>query len=100
MRAPNKDVPLAATTTYLLHTLEDHRLVNREVRLEGTMKPDGRFEVAHLYTIRDGKLYKVRYYCEICNIVALEPGRCVCCQRPTELQEIPVSQTDKDTVAE
>jgi hypothetical protein len=100
LRASSRDVPLAATTTYLLHTLEDHRLVDREVRLEGTMRPDGRFEVAHLYTVRDGKLYKVRYYCEICNIAALEPGRCVCCQRPTELQEIPVSETDKDTVAE
>ncbi len=100
LRTHGKDVPLAAKATYLLHTLEDQHLEHREVRLEGTMKPDGRFEVARLYTVRDGKLYRVRYYCEICNIAALEPGRCVCCQRPTELQEIPVSQTDKDTLAE
>ncbi|HKS96865.1 MAG TPA: hypothetical protein VJV74_12150, partial [Terriglobia bacterium] len=93
-------IPLAATSSYLLHTLEDQRLANREVRLEGAMKADGRFEVAHLFTLRDGKLYRVRYYCNVCNIAALEPGRCVCCQRPTELQEIPVSQTDKDTVAD
>jgi hypothetical protein len=99
LRAHDKDIPLAATSTYLLHTLEDQRLANREVRLEGTMQADGHFEVAHLFTLRDGKLYRVRYYCNVCNIVALEPGRCVCCQRPTELQEIPVSQTDRDTLA-
>lgn len=99
LRAHDKEIPLGATSTYLLHTLEDQRLANREVRLEGTQKADGRFEVAHLFTLRDGKLYRVRYYCNVCNIAALEPGRCVCCQRPTELQEIPVSQTDRDTLA-
>lgn len=96
----NKDIRLAAVSSYLLHTLEDPRLLNREVRLEGSMKPDGSFEAARLFTVRDGKLYRVRYYCDVCNIAALEPGRCVCCQRPTELQEIPVSQTDKDTIAD
>ena len=99
LRLRNKDYPLAAKTTYLLHTLEDKRLENREVRLEGTMKRDGTLEVARLYTIHQGKLFRVRYYCDVCNIAALEPGPCVCCQRPTELQEIPVSETDQDTVA-
>lgn len=95
-----KDVRLAAVSSYLLHTLEDPRLLNREVRVEGSMKPDGSFEAARLFTVRDGKLYRVRYYCNVCNIAALEPGKCVCCQRPTELQEIPVSETDKDTIAD
>jgi len=100
LRARNrKAYTLSARTTYLLHTLGDKRLANRDVRLEGTMKPDGTFEVTHLYTVRDGKLYRVRYYCEVCNIAALEPGACVCCQRPTELQEIPVSEVDQDTIA-
>jgi hypothetical protein len=87
-----KDQPLSATTTYLFHTLMDKRLANREVRLEGTMKADGTFEVERLYTVRDGKLYRVRYFCKVCNIEALEPGDCVCCQQPTELQEIPVTE--------
>lgn len=100
LQAHNKDVRLTAVSTYLLHTLEDSRLSNREVRIEGTMKPGGSFEARRLFTVRDGKLYRVRYYCDVCNIAALEPGKCVCCQRPTELQEIPVSQTDKDTIAD
>ena len=99
LKVHNKNYPLAAKTTYLFHTLEDKRLENREVRLEGTMKRDGTLEVARLYTIHQGKLFRVRYYCDVCNIAALEPGPCVCCQRPTELQEIPVSETDQDTVA-
>jgi hypothetical protein len=85
----DKDQPLSATTTYLFHTLLDKRLANREVRLEGTTQADGTFEVERLYTVRNGKLYRIRYFCKVCNIEALEPGDCVCCQHPTELQEIP-----------
>jgi hypothetical protein len=98
LKAAPRDYILSGKTSSLLHTLQDQRLLNREVRLEGTLKADGTFEVAHLFTVRDGKLYKVRYYCNICNIAALEPGNCVCCQRPTELQEIPLSEVGKDTV--
>ena len=96
VRIHHKDQPLSATTTYLYHTLLDKRLANREVRLEGTMKADGTFEVERLFTVKDGKLYRVRYFCKVCNIVALEPGNCVCCQQPTELQEIPVTDDNTD----
>ena len=91
LRTHGKDQTLSAYTTYLYHTLQDKRLANREVRLEGMMKGDGTFEVERLYTVKDGKLYRVRYFCKVCNIEALEPGNCVCCQQPTELQEIPVA---------
>jgi len=92
VRVQDKQQPLSADTTYLFHTLLDKRLANREVRLEGTMKAEGTFEVERFFTVKDGKLYRVRYFCKVCNIVALEPGNCVCCQQPTELQEIPVTE--------
>jgi hypothetical protein len=95
LRIHEKDQPLSATTTYLFHTLLDKRLINREVRVEGTMKADRTFEVERLYTVRNGKLYRVRYFCKVCNIEALEPGDCVCCQQPTELQEIPVDDSTR-----
>jgi hypothetical protein len=98
LKTARRDYTLSVQNSYLSHTLRDERLLNREVRVEGTLKPDGTFEAAHLFTVRDGQLYKVRYYCDICNIAALEPGNCVCCQRPTELQEIPLSEVGKDTV--
>jgi hypothetical protein len=92
LRVHGNDQSLSAITPYLFHTLQDARLANRDVRVEGAAKPGGTFEVERLYTIRKGKPYRVRYFCDVCNIEALEPGNCVCCQRPTEIQEIPVSE--------
>ena len=92
LKTSGREVTLSANTPHLLHTLQDKRLEGREVRLEGITLPDGSFEAHWLYTVHDGKLFKVRYFCATCNIVALEPGNCVCCQQPTELQEVPVEK--------
>ncbi len=90
-----KEYSLAGRYHYLYQTLEDKRLRNDEVRLKGEFVADGKFRVDDLYTIHHGDLYRVRYFCETCNIAALGPGRCVCCQKPTELQEIPLNKNDK-----
>lgn len=90
LKTRDKELPLAGRTVWLLHTLQDKRLADREIRVEGEWQPDGTLKVNHFYTLRDGRFFRVRYFCEICNIEALEPGDCVCCQQPTELQEIPV----------
>src|SRR5437899_836728 len=71
-RTAKKDLKLSARSSYLFHTLQDKRLANREVHLEGATQPDGTFQVAKLFTVHNGKLYRVRYYCEVCNIEALE----------------------------
>jgi hypothetical protein len=99
LKTATKEYQLTSATTYLLHTLQDDRLAAREIMVEGTSGGGDTFNVAKFFTVKNGKLYRVRYYCETCNIVALEPGRCVCCQEPTELQEIPVSSNEPDTVA-
>lgn len=95
LQTAKKKFALSGKTSYLQHTLEDKRLLGREVRLEGSAKSNGSFAVERLYTVREGKVYRVRYFCEVCNIEALEPGNCVCCQQPTELQEIPASESLK-----
>ena len=92
------DVPVTSNNPQLLHTLQDARLRGREVRLEGQRSSRGEFNVSHIFIVRDGKLYRLRYYCHVCNIPATEPGPCVCCQRPTELEEIPVDQVTQDMV--
>lgn len=94
LKTPNKNVPLAGRNHYVFNTLKDERLRDDKVRLEGKMRADGNFQVDDFYTIHHGELYRVRYFCETCNIVALEPGRCVCCQQPTELQEVPLNKQD------
>ncbi len=94
LKINGREQSLSADTPHLLHTMQDKRLDGREVRLEGIPQPDGSFEVHWLYTLQNGKLFRVRYFCATCNIVALEPGNCVCCQQPTELQEIPVEKSE------
>jgi hypothetical protein len=95
VKTAEKQVPLAGRYEYIFRTLEDKRLRNDEVRLEGEYQADGNFRVDNIFTIHDGEVYRVRYFCETCNIVGLGPGRCVCCQQPTELQEVPVNKDDK-----
>lgn len=92
LKTVTQNYPLSGKTTYLFHTLQDKRLQNREVHLEGVLVTDGTFEVEYIYAVHGGKLYRIRYFCETCNIEALEPGDCVCCQQPTELQEYPASE--------
>jgi hypothetical protein len=90
LRVKSRDYRLSAVRTWHFNTLKDPRLANREIRVEGEWAPDGTLKVSQFYTVKNGKLYRVRYFCEVCNIGSLEPGDCVCCQAPTELQEIPV----------
>ena len=94
LETPGKNYPLAGRNQYVFNTLKDKRLRNDKVRLEGKMRADGNFQVDDFYTIHHGELYRIRYYCETCNIVALDPGKCVCCQQPTELQETPLNKQD------
>lgn len=95
VKTAEKQVPLAGRYEYIFKTLEDKRLRNDEVRLKGEFQKDGNFRVDNIFTIHHGEVYRVRYFCETCNIVGLGPGRCVCCQQPTELQEVPVNKNDK-----
>lgn len=94
VKTATKQVPLAGRYDYIFHTLEDQRLRNDEVRLNGEYQADGNFRVDNIFTLHHGEVYRVRYYCETCNIVGQGPGNCVCCQQPTELQEIPVNKSD------
>jgi hypothetical protein len=69
--------------------LRDGRLAGRLWELEGSLEPDGRFKIHKLFTVKDGKRFLVTYFCVVCNIRSHEPGRCMCCQDQTELQELP-----------
>jgi hypothetical protein len=91
---PKKQVVLSSAETYLFRTLQDARLRHRELRLAGSWQPDGGFRVETIFTLHDGQLYRIRYFCETCDIAAAGPGRCVCCQQPTELQMYPAREGD------
>lgn len=85
-----KQYTLAGQSTYLLHVLEDKRLKGQQLQLTGEAGPGGTFVVSRIYVVRSGKLYKIQYYCQVCNIIYVQPGHCYCCGRETELQEVPV----------
>ena len=70
--------------------MADSKLNGREMELEGRFTGPGHFEATKLYTVKDGKRYVITYWCDICSIRTHMPGRCMCCQVPTELQELPV----------
>ena len=100
--AASGEVVVTSTDASILHTLGDPRMNGREVRLEGRAESspgDAKsLNVAHVFTVHDSKLFRLRFYCHVCNIPATEPGPCVCCQRWTDLEEIPVSQVTDDMV--
>ena len=95
LESKGKTITLSARSRYLFHTLADERLRNKDVQLIGTQMPNGNFKVDEIHTVHDGRVYRVRYYCETCNIEAVEPGPCACCQQPVELQEVPLDKNDK-----
>ena len=68
----------------------DSQLRNRPVRLtavpeRGTKK----LRVVSVQTVKDGKVYDVDYWCEICQISLLQPGKCYCCGDETVRRERP-----------
>ncbi|MGH9772906.1 MAG: hypothetical protein ACRD4Q_14620 [Candidatus Acidiferrales bacterium] len=91
LETPQKNYMLRGQSPYLLRVLEDKRLLNQELQVEGTAGAGGTFVVDRIYAVRNGKLFNIQYYCEVCNITYVQPGHCYCCGRETKLQEVPVT---------
>jgi len=70
--------------------MADPKLKDREIELQGRPVSPGGFEAARIFTFKNGKRHKATYWCDICAIRTHMPGRCMCCQGDTELQELPV----------
>lgn len=70
-------------------TLRDPQLADRTWELRGSLLDDGRFGVERIFTVKDGQIHRVTYYCLICHITTHEPGICMCCQGDTDLRELP-----------
>ena len=71
----------------------DKRLRERELLLKGKFSPDGSaFEVTAIHSVKNGVVYEVYYWCEICAIESVAPEICVCCQGPVELVEKPLTK--------
>lgn len=67
----------------------DSRVRQRELQITAKLLPDDRLEIVTVQSIREGKLYDIHYFCELCNITAYAPGPCVCCRQELEFRETP-----------
>jgi hypothetical protein len=66
----------------------DDALRRKELILKGRLFPDSSvFEMTTVRSVKDGVVYDVFYWCDICAIKTLKPGECMCCQAPVVLKE-------------
>jgi hypothetical protein len=70
--------------------LADDRLRERELVVRARQAPSEELETIKLYSVRNGRLHDLDYFCEVCNVVAYAPGLCPCCRRPMVLRETPL----------
>ncbi len=91
LQTRDKRIGLYAGDESLKETLRDPRVSGKHLRLEGRYRTDGSFEVTDVYVVHPDGLYRIIYFCNVCHITAFKPGNCVCCQQPTELQEVPLT---------
>ena len=74
----------------------DPRLREKELLLTGNVLPKSQiFDVTKMKSIRNGRVYDLYYYCDICAIRTVAPGPCVCCQAPVELVEEPLESAPR-----
>ena len=74
----------------------DQRLREKELLLSGNALPKSQiFDVTKMKSIRNGVVYDLYYYCDICAIKTVAPGPCVCCQAPVELVEKPLDSRSR-----
>ena len=78
------DDPAAAMFT-------DARVRRHELQITAQAAADQQLEIVRLQAVREGKLYDIYYFCELCNIRAYAPGLCPCCRNEMELRETPAT---------
>jgi hypothetical protein len=74
----------------LARMFRDPRVRQRELLVRARLAPGGALELVKVYSLKDGALHDLFYFCELCNITAYEPGPCPCCRQEMELRETPV----------
>jgi len=65
----------------------DIRVQQRELQVSGRLSSGNHLEVIKVQSIKEGRLYDIFYFCEVCNIKAFAPGLCPCCRNDLEFRE-------------
>src|SRR6185369_16530299 len=69
----------------------DARVRQRELQITAQMTARQQLEIIRVQSIREGRLYDLYYFCELCNIRAYAPGLCPCCRNEMEFRETPAT---------
>lgn len=67
----------------------DSRVRQRELQITAKLLAGNNLEIVTVQSVRDGKLYDIYYFCELCNVRAYAPGPCPCCRNEMEFRETP-----------
>ena len=73
--------------------LADPRVSKHLLQLIARLHLNNQLETIRIQAVREGKLYDLYYFCNVCNITAYAPGPCPCCYQELEFIERPA--TDK-----
>lgn len=73
-----------------LGVLTDKRLAGTDLNLKGHFSGANQFIVDPIHTKamlvhKNGKTYRITYWCDVCAIRTYTPGPCICCQQETQL---------------
>lgn len=67
----------------------DSRVRQRELQISARLHSGDQLEIIKIQSVKDGRLYDVYYFCQVCNITAYVPGLCPCCRAELEFRETP-----------
>ena len=67
----------------------DTRVRQRELQVTARLRAGDQLEIIKVQSVKEGKLYDILYYCEVCSITAYTPGLCPCCRNELEFREKP-----------
>ena len=81
-------------TDSLAEMFEDPLVRERTLQITANPIGDTRLELIKVLSVRDGKLYDIFYFCDVCNITAYAPGPCACCRKEMELKETPAPEPE------
>jgi len=67
----------------------DSRVRQRQLQLTARLHSGDHLEIIKVQSIKDGKLYDIFYFCDVCTITSYTPGLCPCCRNEMEFREKP-----------
>jgi len=74
-------------TDSMITVFTDSRVRERELQIAARLRESNQLETIKVQSIKDGKLYDIYYFCDVCNIRAYTPGLCPCCRNELEFRE-------------